>query len=1331
MQNNSDQTITTGFIKKRSVRVLLAVILFSLFFLAMVPLAVKLYLQYWLTQNGADSARIESLRFNPFTATLQVRGVDVSSGGKSLISDSSMTVDIGLSALFDRDIRVERAEYRDLSISLEQFADGGWRIGSVTLGNSGEPEEAGAVTEASPSKWNLLADHLLLANCEVDLKTPELDLRLKIKSAELKKFTTHRDKAAADITIDAELNGQPVYIALRGLQVNPDLSFEGEVRVTGFQLENLGKLLVGALPVFSGVAGVDGRLSFRMGNADGLSLHYDGGLSLQEARVGQDGFTTATDSLTFKGNVQFSRHETKPLTVQVDGLLSARAYSLDLPGADFSTSEARIELTGKTGVSVGTDISVSHEGSLLVENILTRVAGTSIDEQKLEVKDSKVFFSMGQDIGTVIDYDGEVTLDRAGLELTDGGGGFEGLSWLGTAHVTQQEAGPMKVGTEGTLTGRGLDLRLSGPGFSTAETLVELSGKTSVVLDSDVAVGHEGSLLVEGMRTTVSGTVIKEDMLSVKDADLAFRMGQDSGLSVDYEGEVVLDRGELELTAGVAGFDGVTWRGAVRVSDSQTSPMTVRTEGTLTGSGFELTLDGPGFSTTEKLVELSGTTDVVLDSGISVSHEGELNMEQVQAGIAESTINETKLNWKGAVRYDSKHEGGGFFVETDGQLISDMLSYENQDPSGPSSGGLAGLSWKGVIRTGEKQEQLQYLDIAGTLSGEDLRADLDGPELQLSQEKLRLEADLGLELSEKINMEGDASLDLDNFTLLAGSEPDPLVSLNSLQLTDVLAKQGGKITAANLRTAGLISNLPGDMPLRIEVDGIEVKDIVLEELARLNSALLEVDNTRVNSAVNGKELASLKQLQMNNIEFGGRPLVSVETTEFVELQALYKDLESTERALSLGHGTLAQLSWDSETGTEADRLVLEELQSAIVRDAKGVFTLVSQLDAMKRQKNEADSATGGGDSPAADADVTGTGDTGREAAGVPLKLKEFVLTGKNNIDFEDHSLAVPFITALTQAEMTVAGVDTTRHDSQLQLNFTGELENRAPLELSGTISPFRKKTGLDLKLALKNYPLTRLSPYTVQSIGTALAGGQLRVASDIKLAEDNLDMKNEIVLRKLETRTISPELAAQLNNELPVPLDSALVLLRDSKDDITLSIPFSGPVDDLSVGISDILVTALSKAILPAASGYLMYTLGPYGALAYVGVKVGEKMLEVRVPPVEFAPQQAEITETHRDYLERIAKILGDWPKKDVQICPRVSLWEFAPQGETVAAAGEKPKEVPGVDEEQLLQLGQRRGEAIRDYLVDKHGLDRTRLLICDTRIEQEKDSVPRVLLQL
>ena len=139
---------------------------------------------------------------------------------------------------------------------------------------------------------------------------------------------------------------------------------------------------------------------------------------------------------------------------------------------------------------------------------------------------------------------------------------------------------------------------------------------------------------------------------------------------------------------------------------------------------------------------------------------------------------------------------------------------------------------------------------------------------------------------------------------------------------------------------------------------------------------------------------------------------------------------------------------------------------------------------------------------------------------------------------------------------------------------------------------------------------------------------------------------------------------------------------------------------------------------------------GLYGALAYVGMKVGEKMLQVTLPPVVFLQQELSITEEHATYLERVATILQDRPETDLQICPTVASWEFMEENELAAVEGN----IVEVDEKllpQLDQLGQDRAAAVKGHLTEKYAIDKGRLLICDTFIDKKKKATLAVLLQL
>jgi hypothetical protein len=1048
-----------SLLKKRWVKICGAVLGLLVLGFLLLPVGVKYYLTDWLVKNGADSATIEKLRYNPFLGRITLEGVEVQAGGQSILHNSSMVLDVGITSLIRRDIHLERAEYRDLVIDLEQYEDGRWRFGSYTM--AGDSSETVVETkEEVASAWAILADSVVLHNCSVHLKMTDLEMTLAIEQAALNKFTTRGGKPAGTFSFKGKLDDGPVAIELDTLQLVPAVRLGGVVSISKFDLDELSRLLQDVLPTFVGVAGIDGKILFSMETEKGLQVDYDGIIDVAGPDIGNSGFGTKAGNLKWQGRVQYSGPDNGPIAIVTNGLLAATTFALEVPGADLSIEESRIDFTGKTTVTIAENVAVENDGALLVEGV------------KLQMP--------------------------------------------------------------------------------------------------------------------------------------SYHIGEES------------------------------------------------------------------------------------------------------------------LLWKGNVLYDSDHQGEGLLVQTAGTLDLGVFQFESGKPPETIATGGNMASWQGEVVFGQKNSgDTSVLELDGTLLGGTLHAALVEPPIRIGQEKVQLKTKSIISFGEEIDIAGNSSFGLEQFKLFEGETENPLVAFDKLTVAELVGGGGRNITIKEMLTVGLKALVAGNFPLSIDVPEFQMADVVTDDLATFHAGELSLKKPLVTAVHNNGELLRFEDLAVKKITVGADGNARAENIHLGKLAFLRSgDDPAKKTVLSLGSADLSKISWSGETGLQGDTLFFNDLVTTVIRDKEAHINISRRLGDMQ---------------PAGTGPEAEPVETAAEAEGSPgiaIRLREIAVGGNSAVYFEDYTLAVPYITDLAISELKISDLDSTDPEKETNVLLTGKLEKRAPLEITGWLSPFKEKMAMNMKLNLKNYPLSSLSAYTVQSVGTALASGQLRLKTKLKLADDELDMKNSILLQKLETETISPELAAELNNELPIPLDSALSLLRDKDKNISLEIPLSGQLSDLNVGIADILITSLSKAIVPAASGYLMYTLGPYGALAYVGMKVGEKMLAVTLPPVVFVPQQKELTEEHFNYLERVAKIMKDRPDPDFQLCPRVASWEFLSEQEKAAIEGE----LVAVDEKSrnaLLELGQQRAIAVQGHLVDKYSIDSNRLLICDTVIEEEKNAVPAVLPQL
>jgi len=1043
------------------------VVAIALFFL-LLPLGVKYYLADWLEKNGADNATIEKLRFNPFTGKVILGGMKVQLGDQTMLQNSSVVLDLGLTSLFNRDVRVEKAEYNDFSIDLEQYEDGSWRFGSYTVQGK-RKERTVESSEKAASTWKYLADKVVMKTCSVHLKTPDLDMTLVIEEAELTRLTTRQGQPVGTFTFKGQLNGGPIELQLDTVQLVPELQLGGNVSIAQFQLDELARLLSDVMPTLAGEVGIDGKILLIQGEKTGILFDYDGSIGVIGPDIGNKDFNTKAENLSWKGKVHYVAQGSNLRNIETDGLLAANELNFQVPASELVMEESRIELSGKTTVTIAENMLIENTGSLLLE-------------------------------------------------------------------------------------------------------------------------------------------------------------------------------------------------------------------------GLELVLPPYG-------------------------------------------IVEESFSWKGNVQYDSNQKGEGLSVQADGSIDLGEFQVGGGEQSASFAMGGKMVSWQGVVGVNQQDSgKRSNIKLNGTLAGGELLTTLAEPQLRLGQEKIELETDSTISLAENFDIAGLSSLTLLNFSLFEGENNSPVVSFDQMEVAELEGKGGKNIAVKDILTTGLKSSMSGNFPLSIDLPEVKLSGILTEDLATFTAGELNVKKPIITALKNNKELVRLDDLTVSNIALDEGTKIGVKNIRLQNFAFLgAQDNPAEKTAVSFAEATLGEISWSMESGFQGDTLLFDDLVANIVRDKDGNINISQQLAEMQ-QGTEQVQATEPVAEPVEEKASATTGKS--ESAGAPFKLQKIVVAGKSAVFFEDNTLAVPYVTDLNISKLEVTSLDSSQPDQKTDILLEGKLEKRAPVVVSGYISPFKENPDVNMKLSLKNYPLSSLSSYTVQSVGTALASGQLKVKTQLALADNELDMNNEILLKKLETKTISPELAAELDNQLPISLDAALSLLRDNKRNISLEVPLSGPVDELDVGVSDVLITALSKAIVPAASGYLMYALGPYGALAYVGMKVGQNALEVKLPPVVFVPNEKVLTPEHIDYLQRVGKILQDRTTADLQICPRVASWEFLSEQEKAAIKGDKV-EVDQKKQSELLALGQQRGAAVQSLLEKDYGIASNRLLLCDTKIETSKDAVPELLMQL
>ena len=846
-----------------------------------------------------------------------------------------------------------------------------------------------------------------------------------------------------------------------------------------------------------------------------------------------------------------------------------------------------------------------------------------------------------------------------------------------------------------------------------------------------------------------------------------FRMTDTGDIFVDYDGMLAVDKGHIGGRSFSVKGAPVRWeQGKIHFSMTEKEGIKVDVDGRLTGKDIDVDIPDPIIKVRGPGVDISGKVAVTIDDAVEVDATAGFALKKPAFSMPPLNAGMKSFVWQGKKRrihFTSGTKKTPLSVTVKGQLIAEQPIFSDQAPDIRLAAESEQIAWNGTVSyqagrgkqpqstvktqgklTGKSiavsqadsihygQQSLTHsgtvnlvfgaggplqLQLDNTIAGKDISLELAEAGIAIHQKSIDITDKGKISLQENLTVRGSGSLKTSGLSIGIDKQKPPLVNLKQFTVEAVQAPGGKTVTVAKATADDLMVQVDGDMPLAVSVPDITIRDLHSTDLKTWTIAGVMVQTPIVTARKNNAELAGLNSLELRQLTADRENRISVDRINFDDLYFLTTPGKKGDPICTTGGGRLSKIGWNPKTGLHGDSLALSDLFCHLVREKDGGLVAAKRLGAMRNPAGK----------------TTKKADKSRQPTQPPpISLARITLRGKSGLHFEDHTLAVPFISNLDIKTLQITGLDAKKAARPASLRMTGTLDQRAPLKITGTIAPFLQEPALQLHASLKNYPLSHLSAYTVQAVGVALASGSMRLTSDISLKNRYLDMKNRVVLQQLKTSTITEELAQKLDNRLPVPLDSALAMLRDRKDTITLDVPLSGPIDKLSVGISDILITALGKAIIPAASGYLVYALGPYGALAWVGMEVGSRLLEVRLPPVLFKPGDDSLPEKSEDYFKRLARILQDKPEVDFRLCPKVAAWEVDPDRNK-----EDEKESAGLkqlsDEERnrLMELGQKRAEKVKECLVEQYGCDRDRLLICTTRIEKDASTKPRVDIRM
>ncbi|RJF97033.1 DUF748 domain-containing protein [Noviherbaspirillum cavernae] len=249
----------------------------------------------------------------------------------------------------------------------------------------------------------------------------------------------------------------------------------------------------------------------------------------------------------------------------------------------------------------------------------------------------------------------------------------------------------------------------------------------------------------------------------------------------------------------------------------------------------------------------------------------------------------------------------------------------------------------------------------------------------------------------------------------------------------------------------------------------------------------------------------------------------------------------------------------------------------------------------------------------------------------PIRINKIALQG-GRVRFTDNFIRPNYTANMRDLGGTVTGLSSDTATTA-NVDLRGEV-NRAPLAIAGRINPLKRDLFLDVKATVRGMELATLSTYADKYVGYGIEKGKL--SFEVAYMIDNRELKanNRLILEQL---TFGKESTNPQATRLPVRL--AVALLTDRNGVIDVNMPIDGSIDDPQFSIGGIILKVIGNIIVKAVTA-------PFTLLGSMfGGSGGEEMATL-----EFEPGRATIPAAGEDKLKSIAKALNERPALKLDI---------------------------------------------------------------------------------
>ncbi len=258
------------------------------------------------------------------------------------------------------------------------------------------------------------------------------------------------------------------------------------------------------------------------------------------------------------------------------------------------------------------------------------------------------------------------------------------------------------------------------------------------------------------------------------------------------------------------------------------------------------------------------------------------------------------------------------------------------------------------------------------------------------------------------------------------------------------------------------------------------------------------------------------------------------------------------------------------------------------------------------------------------------------------------------------------------------------------------------LRLEGNAA-FEKDLSSEVKLQLDQFDLIAISGYLDKAIGYHVQQGQLNLDVNLNINKGALSGESKIKVVDSHLVPSDPEVMDNISKQISMPIETALSLIKDSNNNIQLSVPIKGNINAPDFGIDDLVSQLGAKAVTAATVHVVQQAIFPYGLLLSVADYVGSELFSISLTPIVFESEQ--LNEEQQQYLVKLVELMQEKKKLQLRVCAQVSAEDSKKEAWYETALGQ--------------------AQQVKRYLVEKDNSLAPRITLCQAK----KDDKTQILM--